>query len=252
MKYNLMSYYYLRKNLNDAYFIKENSQLVIIDSGAHSFQKGTKVDWVEYTKQYAEFIKEFDEDKVVGYFEMDVDNILGYQKVLELRKILESVSDKIIPVWHKNRGIQDFKDMCKKYQGKVVATTINPIGYGVFQFRVSELMTVFPVHFKKARIGLLLGVAIANAMSPLGFIDVFCGTLTAGLLYYLIDRLPVHNYIKYILYSLEVGLIIGWELQLVYHMPFALTFFTTFIPEMILCIIGDLLAKKLKHYVSID
>ena len=50
MKYNLMSYYYLRKNLNDAYFIKENSQLVIIDSGAHSFQKGTKVDWVEYTK----------------------------------------------------------------------------------------------------------------------------------------------------------------------------------------------------------
>lgn len=123
MKYNLMSYYYLRKNLNDAYFIKENSQLVIIDSGAHSFQKGTKVDWVEYTKQYAEFIKEFDEDKVVGYFEMDVDNILGYQKVLELRKILESVSDKIIPVWHKNRGIQDFKDMCKKYQGKVVAIT---------------------------------------------------------------------------------------------------------------------------------
>lgn len=128
----------------------------------------------------------------------------------------------------------------------------DPIGYGVFQFRVSELMTVFPVHFKKARIGLLLGVAIANAMSPLGFIDVFCGTLTAGLLYYLIDRLPVHNYIKYILYSLEVGLIIGWELQLVYHMPFALTFFTTFIPEMILCIIGDLLAKKLKHYVNID
>lgn len=27
---------------------------------------------------------------------------------------------------------------------------------------------------------------------------------------------------------------------------------TIFIPEMILCIIGDLLAKKLKHYVSID
>jgi hypothetical protein len=43
--------------------------------------------------------------------------------VLELRKILESVSDKIIPVWHKNRGVQDFKDMCKKYAGKVVAIT---------------------------------------------------------------------------------------------------------------------------------
>lgn len=150
---------------------------------------------------------------------------------------------------NRNKTIAFNAVMCALY---VVATTINPIGYGVFQFRVSELMTVFPVHFKKARIGLLLGVAIANAMSPLGFIDVFCGTLTAGLLYYLIDRLPVHNYIKYILYSLEVGLIIGWELQLVYNMPFVLTFFTTFIPEMILCVIGDLLAKKLKHYVNID
>ena len=33
-------------------------------------------------------------------------------------KILESVTDKIIPVWHKNRGVEDFKKMCRDYQGK--------------------------------------------------------------------------------------------------------------------------------------
>ena len=60
---------------------------------------------------------------MIGYFEMDVDNIIGYEKVLELRKILESVSDKIIPVWHKNRGIEDFKKMCKQYSGKIIAVT---------------------------------------------------------------------------------------------------------------------------------
>lgn len=123
-KYNLMSYFYIKdKNQEFARIVRDNSECVIIDSGAHSFQKGKKVDWIEYTKQYAEFIKEFDRPNVVGYFEMDVDNIIGYDKVLELRKILETVSNKIIPVWHKNRGLEDFKKMCKDYSGKLIAIT---------------------------------------------------------------------------------------------------------------------------------
>lgn len=121
--YNLMSFYYLKNKKEIAYKIKNKSEIVIIDSGAHSFQKGKKVNWVEYTKQYAQFIQEFDAPNVVGYFEMDVDNIIGYDKVLELRKILENVSNKIIPVWHKNRGIDNFKKMCEDYAGKVVAIT---------------------------------------------------------------------------------------------------------------------------------
>lgn len=122
-KYNLMSYYYIKNKSELAELIRDNSEEILIDSGAHSFQKGKKVDWVEYTKQYGEFIKQFDRPNVVGYFEMDVDNIIGYDKVLELRKILESVSDKIIPVWHKNRGIEQYKNMCKQYQGRIVAIT---------------------------------------------------------------------------------------------------------------------------------
>lgn len=121
-KYNLMSFYYIKKENVFKEIIKK-SKLILIDSGAHSFQKGKKVDWLEYTKKYANFIKEFDEEKIIGYFEMDVDNIIGYEEVLKLRKILESVTDKIIPVWHKNRGIQDFKDMCEKYSGKIIAIT---------------------------------------------------------------------------------------------------------------------------------
>ena len=123
-KWNLMSYYYIRdKNYDFAETMRDNSELIMIDSGAHSFQKGKQVDWVEYTRQYAKFIKEFDRPNVVGYFEMDVDNIIGYDKVLELRKILETASDKIIPVWHKNRGIEEFKKMCQEYQNKVIAIT---------------------------------------------------------------------------------------------------------------------------------
>lgn len=122
--FNLMSYYYIRdKNFDFAEKMRNNSKEILIDSGAHSFQKGKQVDWLEYTKEYAKFIETFDKPNVIGYFEMDVDNIIGYDKVLELRKILENVSNKIIPVWHKNRGIDEYKKMCQQYSGKVIAIT---------------------------------------------------------------------------------------------------------------------------------
>ena len=122
MHYNLMSFYGIKgKSVSTANYIRDNSEMILIDSGAHSFQYGKKVDWLEYTKKYAEFIKEFDRPNVLGYFEMDVDNIIGYEKVKELRKILERVSNKIIPVWHPNRGINDYIEMCKKYANKVIA-----------------------------------------------------------------------------------------------------------------------------------
>lgn len=123
MNYNLMSYYYVKGKYNLAEFIRNNTKEILIDSGAHSFQKGKKVDWVKYTQDYMEFIKRFDKPNVIGYFEMDVDNIIGYDKVLELRKMLETVSNKIIPVWHKNRGLDEFKKMCKDYSGKIIAIT---------------------------------------------------------------------------------------------------------------------------------
>lgn len=125
MDYNLMSYYYLKTEKKQPLFkaVFNKTKELMIDSGAHSFQKGAKVEWLTYTKQYAEWIKKNDHDKILGFFEMDIDNIVGYDRVLELRKILDSVSDKIIPVWHKNRGIKDFKEMCQKYKGKIIAIT---------------------------------------------------------------------------------------------------------------------------------
>ena len=121
MKWNLISYYYIRGNPATFKKIVDNSEEILIDSGAHSFQKGAKEDFYKYTKEYAKFIQENDNEKILGYFEMDIDNIIGYDKVLELRKILEEVSDKIIPVWHSNRGVKEYEEMCKQYSGKIVA-----------------------------------------------------------------------------------------------------------------------------------
>lgn len=126
MLWNLMSYQYSKNDVAWAETVRDMSRLVVIDSGAHSFQKGAKVSPDEYTHRYASFIREFDRPNVVGYFEMDIDNIIGYESVLRLRRTLEDESghpEKIIPVWHKNRGIDEFKRMCQTHAGRVVAIT---------------------------------------------------------------------------------------------------------------------------------
>ena len=119
----LMSYYYLTDDMLKAEFVRDNCQQLLIDSGAHSFQRGKKVDWVDYTRRYAAFIRRFDRPNVLGYFEMDVDNVVGVPNVLALRRILADATDKVIPVWHYNRGLDDFLRMCDRYAGRIVAVT---------------------------------------------------------------------------------------------------------------------------------
>lgn len=125
IKSGLVSYYYIEKQLksepNKLDMIKDVCGEILVDSGAHSFQSGARVDWLEYTKRYAEWIKKVDCDQIIGFFEMDVDNVIGYEKVLKLRKILDQATDKIIPVWHKNRGIGEFKKMVKETKGDIIA-----------------------------------------------------------------------------------------------------------------------------------
>lgn len=119
LNWNLYSYIGLKDNplAYEKFLITSNaSRSVLIDSGAFSFQSGRgKPNWIKYTKEYANFIQENDNEKIHGYFEMDIDNIIGYDNVLILREMLDEVTDKIIPVWHRNRGIKDFKETCEKY-----------------------------------------------------------------------------------------------------------------------------------------
>lgn len=110
-----------------------------MDSGAYSFQvKGGKTNWDAYTEEYARFIRENDCPKIIGYFEMDIDVLVGYEKVLQLRSRLEKETSKIIPVWHKNRGIEEFKAMCELYKGRIVSISglenkdILPKDYSLF------------------------------------------------------------------------------------------------------------------------
>lgn len=112
-KYNLTTYLEVRSKSSDLWEeLVDFSSAVIVDSGAHSFQRGKKVDWDRFTDEYADWISRSDCDKVVGYFEMDIDNILGIDAVLKLRARLLQASSKIIPVWHKSYTYEGFESLC--------------------------------------------------------------------------------------------------------------------------------------------
>lgn len=126
----LESFYYIRD-----YQIPliHSAELFLLDSGAFTFMNDNKnhVNWDEYLESYINFINKHD---VKYFFELDIDNVVGYDEVKRLRYKLErETKKKSIPVWHKSRGIEEFKELCCKYDyiaiGGIVTKELTPDDY---------------------------------------------------------------------------------------------------------------------------
>ena len=116
----------------------------LLDSGAFTMlaNKGTAtgVNWEEYIDRYADFIVR---NKVERFFELDIDKIIGYDRVIALRNRLEKKTGRqAIPVWHKYRGKDNFLRMCDEYKyvaiGGIVTKEIQPEEYKYFPWLISE------------------------------------------------------------------------------------------------------------------
>ena len=59
----------------------------LLDSGAFTFMQSSKnhVEWEEYIERYADFINR---NNIKKFFELDIDSVVGYKKVLEYRPCL--------------------------------------------------------------------------------------------------------------------------------------------------------------------
>lgn len=135
----LCSYFYLKSASAKPLLplvAKHNAQnTFILDSGAFSFMNGktvTKKVMDQYVDDYIEFINA---NKINQFVEADIDALFGYEQALKYRKKIEAKTGKqTIPVWHKNRGIQAFKDMCEEYNyvalGGFAIKEIKPNQYG--------------------------------------------------------------------------------------------------------------------------
>ena len=113
----------------------------MLDSGAFTFfTQGKHVDWEEYTERYAEFVKR---NNVKLFFELDIDALVGYERVLALRRRLELLTGRQpIPVWHRSRGKEEFLKMCEEYPyvalGGIVSKEFKPRDYKMFPWFINE------------------------------------------------------------------------------------------------------------------
>ena len=116
----------------------------LLDSGAFTMMmnssKAGGVNWDEYVDRYADFIVR---NKVERFFELDIDKIVGYERVLALRRRLEKKAGRqCIPVWHRSRGKEKFLRMCADYKyvaiGGIVSKEITPDCYKYFPWFINE------------------------------------------------------------------------------------------------------------------
>lgn len=122
----------------------------LLDSGAFTFMQSSKthVVWEDYIERYANFINK---NHIEKFFELDIDSVVGYPKVLEYRSRLERLTNRrCIPVWHTSRGGAEFKKMCDEYDyvaiGGIVSKEIKPEHYSILPAMIKE------THRRKAKI----------------------------------------------------------------------------------------------------
>lgn len=138
-KYILESFYYFQEW---QILLIKKCEMFLLDSGAFTFmnsQKG-KIDFNEYLTTYINFINKYD---IKYFFELDVDSIVGYEKVKQLRKRLENeTGKKCIPVWHKSREKEEYLKMCEEYDyvaiGGIVTKEITKDQYPFFTWFLNE------------------------------------------------------------------------------------------------------------------
>lgn len=117
----------------------KSCKMFLLDSGAFTFMSNVrdskKVNFDEYLNKYINFIKDND---IKYFFELDIDSVVGYEKVKQMRNTLEKeTGKKCIPVWHKSRGIKEWYNLCEEYSyvaiGGIVSKEITKKDYTVLK-----------------------------------------------------------------------------------------------------------------------
>ncbi|MFT6127708.1 MAG: hypothetical protein ACJA2M_001436 [Polaribacter sp.] len=132
----LESFYYLKGHDEWITELRPFFKDFILDSGAFTYMNNLKEspNWDKYIEEYAAFINKHQIDL---FIELDIDGIVGLKEVQRLRKKLEKLTKKkSIPVWHKSRGLENWKQITKDYDyvsiGGIVTKEIKGNEYDVF------------------------------------------------------------------------------------------------------------------------
>ena len=137
--YALGSYYNISQKFNKYIPLFKD---FLLDSGAYTFLKknNKNVNWNAYLEKYIAYINEH---KIKNFFELDIDDLIGYEKVKEFRYRLEKATGRVsIPVWHYSRGLEEYYRLCDEYSyiaiGDIAIRVIRVDDYKYFPYLIRE------------------------------------------------------------------------------------------------------------------
>lgn len=166
----------------------------------------------------------------------------------------------------KNYSVRDYVHIALVAALYVVLTItppLNAISYGMYQFRVAEMMNFLAFFNKKYIIAVTLGCMIANFYS-FGLIDVFVGGgstllfVTLGVLLfkkykndYVFNGLFNKAFFYFSLFFAASMITVAIELSF-FGSPFLLTWFTTAMGELASLLIGSIIIDKLSKRMHLE
>ncbi len=171
---------------------------ILVDSGAftimsQSIKKGNRnFDVREYTKKYADFIKEHNFD---NFIEMDIEGAYGFDVYIDCLHMLQDITGKEpIYVYHKWRGLEYYKQLVRKHKyvclGDVDVSTRNMAQEAFFKWFIDE------AHANDCRVH---GLAFTKT-KELGYLDfdsVDSSSWTAGVRFASCSKFNGHDLNKY-------------------------------------------------------
>jgi len=101
-----------------------------------------------------------------------------------------------------------------------VTFLLSAISFGPVQVRVAEGLTLLPILFPEAIIGLFLGCLLANLLGPYGAADIVFGSLTTLLAAYVTYRFRQHSFIPYLSPILFNAFLVSLYLYLLFAVPY--------------------------------
>lgn len=111
----LESFFYAEEDFY-RYVKSEHCKDYLFDSGAFTFLNAKKNKAVNFDDYLTKYITAINDHDLHNFFELDIDSIVGIEKVEQMRKRLERETGKpCVPVWHRSRGKEYFIELCKNY-----------------------------------------------------------------------------------------------------------------------------------------
>ncbi|ANK67880.1 QueT transporter family protein [Loigolactobacillus backii] len=138
-----------------------------------------------------------------------------------------------------------------------ISLVIAPYSFGAVQFRFAEMFNHLAVFNKRYIWALTLGCLITNFFSPLGVIDVVCGTL--GTLVMTTISYFVSRYVKSVALKLTISTVVctlamwsvALELHVINHLPFWPTYLTVAIGELASMVVGGFLIYAVSRQIDL-